>query len=919
MTRPVPDRAELAAAIARLLPRVEKPTRYLGGEVNSVVKPAAECHTRVALAFPDLYEIGMSHLGFRILYGLLNAQEGVAAERAFMPWTDMLALLREQGLPLTSLETTTPLGAFDLLGFSLQYELTITNVLAMLDLGGIPRRAADRGEDDPLVLAGGPVVFNAEPFAPFFDLVLAGDAEEALPEMIALRRSLRAQGAGRADVIRAIARLEGWYAPGLYDAVPEPKCGLLVPRPKAGEDVPPRVKRRILMDLDRYPFPADIVVPHGEIVHDRVSWEVMRGCPVGCRFCQAGYIYRPTRERNPAHVAQGVRDSVAATGYDEFSLTSLNTGEYGAIEPLITTLMDEMAPKHVSVGLSSLHATTLTETLIEQVKRVRKTGFTMAPEAGSQRMRDVINKNLTEEDILRAARLAFEGGWELIKLYFMIGLPTETMDDVDALVDLANRIAKLGREIAGPRARVTLSASTFIPKVFTPFQWCGMDSAEAFAAKQDRIGRRVGKGVQFRHHDRESSWLEGALSRADRRAADVIEDAYRRGAVFDGWSECLDIEAWKAAFAAAGLDADDLATRPLPTDVELPWEVIDPVVRKPWLVREHERAHRAVVGTIEPCATDHCSGCAPFAKECLHGVIAENRWSTLPSLPAADPVATVGAGLGAAGAVTRPGPSELGPHDETGDAAATSAAALGAAAEPAPEPPPRPVYRYRGRFEKLGRSRFLGHLDLVRALTMALRRAGIELAYSQGFKPLPRISLSPALALGIGSHGEYFDVDTHVPFGDELIPRVNATLPEGLALTAVVPVDLHVQALQDAIARAQYRATVPGVEPRELERRAREFSDSASWPLVRIRKGRERTLDIRPLVDEVTVEADGTLRFTIVMTKEGAARPSEVLGVLAGPAAEDATIERVALLAARGGRFVSPLLVGRHAVPAASM
>ncbi len=910
MTRPVPDRAQLAAAIARLLPRVEKPTRYLGGEVNSVVKPAQAVHTRVALAFPDLYEIGMSHLGFRILYGLLNAQEGVAAERVFMPWTDMLALLRDRGLPLTSLETTTPLGAFDLVGFSLQYELTVTNVLAMLDLGGIPRRAADRGEDDPLVLAGGPVVFNAEPFAPFFDLVLAGDAEEALPEMIALRRTLRDAGASRRDIVRAIARLEGWYAPDLYDAVPEPKCGLLVPRPKAGEDVPPRVKRRILMDLDRFPFPADIVVPHGEIVHDRVSWEVMRGCPVGCRFCQAGYVYRPTRERNPEHVAQGVRDSIAATGYDEFSLTSLNTGEYGAIEPLITTLMDEMAPKHVSVGLSSLHATTLTETLIEQVKRVRKTGFTMAPEAGSQRMRDVINKNLTEEDILRAARLAFAGGWELIKLYFMIGLPTETMDDVDALVDLANRIAKLGREIAGPRARVTLSASTFIPKVFTPFQWCGMDSAEAFAEKQDRIARRVGKGVQFRHHDRASSWLEGALSRADRRVADVIEDAYRRGAVFDGWSECLDIAAWKAAFAAADIDADDLATRPLPTDVELPWEVIDPVIRKPWLVREHERAHRAVAGTIEPCATDHCSGCAPFAKECLHGIVAQNRWSTLPALPAA-PAA---------------GPSKLGPYDGTGTpvgAGLASAAcvarpahASASATEPVPEPPPRPVYRYRGRFEKLGRSRFLGHLDLVRALTMALRRAGIELAYSQGFKPLPRISLSPALALGIGSHAEYLDVDTHVPFGEELIPRVNATLPDGLALTAVVPVDLHVQALQDAIARAQYRAAVPGVAPAELARRAREFRESASWPLARVRKGRERTIDIRPLVDDVTVDGDGTLHFTIVMTKEGAARPAEVLGVLAGPAAEDATVERVALLAARGGRFVSPLLVGRHAVPA---
>lgn len=510
-----PDREQLRDAILRLLPHVTKPTRYLGGEVNSCVKDPRAVRVRIALAFPDLYEIGMSHLGLRILYSILNDLDGVAAERVFMPWTDMRDQLRARRLPLTTLETTTPLSAVDLVGFSLQHELTFTNVLAMLELGGVPLLAAERREDDPLVLGGGPALFNPEPVAPFFDLLLAGDGEEALPEFIAFYERLRREGANRDEIIAAAAGLDGWYAPALYETQGTP-TGFLVPRPRAGSSAPPRVRRRVVLDLDRHPFPERIVTPHIEIVHDRVSFEVMRGCPTGCRFCQAGYVYRPSRERAPEAVEQGVLRSIAATGYDEFSLTSLNTGGYPPLEGVLTRLMDELAAQQVSVGLSSLHATTLTENLVQQVKRVRKTGFTIAPEAGAQRLRDVINKNLTEDEILNAARLAFEAGWTLLKLYFMIGLPTETDDDVDALTELAGRIAALGRRIAGGRARVTLSASTFVPKAFTPFQWFGMAPADSIAAKQQRIRRRTPPGVQFKGHDRSASWLEGALSRADR-------------------------------------------------------------------------------------------------------------------------------------------------------------------------------------------------------------------------------------------------------------------------------------------------------------------------------------------------------------------------------------------------------------------
>lgn len=883
------DRTTLTAALDQLLPLVEKPTRYLGGEVNSRAIDPDSIQLSVALAFPDLYEIGMSHLGFRILYGLLNEIPGVGAERAFMPWTDMLALLRERELPLTTLETRRPLAAFDLVGFSLQYELAATNVLAMLDRGGLPLLAAERRGTDPLVLGGGPAAFNPEPFAPFFDLILLGDAEEAFPELIQRFRRLQAEGALRPEIIAALAQIPGWYAPGLYDAVPEARTGMLLPRPKPGSGAPATVRRRVVFDLDRFPFPAEIVVPHAEIVHDRISWEVMRGCPVGCRFCQAGYIYRPTRERDPDEVRDGVRRSVEATGYDEFSLTSLNSGRYPALEPLLTALMDEMEPRHVSVGLSSLHASTLTDQLVEQVRRVRKTGFTMAPEAGSQRLRDVINKNLDEEAILSAARRIFSAGWDLLKLYFMIGLPTETDADIDAIVDLAGRIAAIGRELKGPRAKVTLSASTFVPKPFTPFQWFGMDPEPVFIAKQQRIRDRLPRGVQFKHHDHRVSWLEGVLSRADRSFAPAILEAYRRGAILDGWTECFNADLWRGVFRELGLDADGWASRPLPLDVELPWEIIDPLVRRSWLEREFLRAGTGA--TTPVCGREACAGCAEFAKECVSGAVAAGH-GRMPSAPAAafeEPPSTP--------------PDSSTPQD--------GAARQDSAVEGPVPVPPKPVYRFRARFEKLGRSRFLGHLDLVRALTMAFRRAGIELAYTQGFKPHPKIAFSPALALGIGSQAEYLDFDTRMPFDVARdLPEINRTLPEGVRLTAVVPIPLTAGALQDVISRARFSVRVPGGIGAEIAERARAFLAAESWCVLRRRKGQEKEVDIRPLVAGIELFED-RLEFTLKLSVQGSARPAEVLELLfGGEPGPGLTVTRLELLAESNGRFLSPLLAG---------
>lgn len=857
----------------RLLLRVEKPTRYIGGEWNSVEK--AEAEVRIALAFPDVYEIGMSHLGFRILYALLNRSEGVAAERVFMPWTDMLALLREEGLPLVSLESRRPLAAFDLVGFSLQYELTLTNLLAMLDLGRIPLLAAGRGEADPVVLAGGPVVFNPEPFAPFVDLALVGDAEEALPALIALYRDKKASGGSRAEFLSRACRLPGWYAPQLYDLEIDPATGMRLPRPRTGTRAPERVVRAVVFDLKNHPFPEDIVVPHAEIVHDRVSWEIMRGCPVGCRFCQAGFVYRPTRERDPASVLSGVMRSLAATGYDEFSLASLNSGEYGAIRPLLAALMDRASPQKIAAGLSSLHASTLTEDLALQIKRVRKTGFTIAPEAGSQRLREVINKNLSEEEILNATGLAFRAGWQLLKLYFMIGLPTETPLDIEAILDLAGKISRQGREIGGSRVRVTLSASTFVPKPFTPFQWVGMEAADKFRAKQERIRRGLPAGVEFRSHPAPSSWLEGVLSRADRSFAPAILQAYREGAVFDGWTEHLDVQRWQRAFQASGLDAEAWATRHLPPEAELPWEVIDPLIHRAWLLDNYREA---LAGRPLSTCGEACTGCAGFAGECLRGVVAEQRWDRLPpALQAAPPA----------------------PAPET--------------AEGEEQPVPPALYFYRGRFAKFGRARFLGHLDLVRALTLGLHRAGIPLAYTEGFKPHPRISLSPALSLGVASRGEYIDFATTLPLDLEAFPgRVNAALSPGLEFAVLVESSLRAPALQEAINRASYLVRLASPPPGGLGERVAAFMGRESHEITRLRRGKEKKIDLRPLIEEAEATGPDVLRFTLVLDPQGSARLPEVLEALAGPGgAGGAQIERTGMWVESGQKRLSPLVACR--------
>jgi radical SAM family uncharacterized protein/radical SAM-linked protein len=871
----------------QILSEVQRPTRYIGGEWNEVVKDPRAVDLTFALAYPDLYEIGMSHLGFRILYSLLNARDDTAAERVFCPWPDMGDRLRRHRRPLTTLETGIPLCDLDVVGFSLQYEMTFTNVLEMLDLGGIPIRSCRRGDDAPLVIAGGPVVFNVEPLAEFLDLVFVGDGEELIPEFLDRLKELKRSGATRDDRIRELARIPGIYAPSLYDTEVEPRNGLLIPVPANGAPFP--VKRRLLLDIDQYPFPDRIIVPHGEVVHDRVSIEIMRGCPVGCRFCQAGYIYRPTRERDPNQIRDTVIRSIRATGYDSFSLTSLNTGEFGSIQPMLFDLMDRFEPEKVSVSLSSLHASTMTAELAEQVKRVRKSGFTMAPEAGTQRLRNVINKNLDEAQILEACRLAFGAGWDVIKLYFMIGLPTETDADVDGLVDLAHEILHVGRKAArGRNVEITLSASSFIPKAETPFQWLGMDTRENLHRKQDRIAARVRRGVRFKHHECETSFLEAVFSRGDRRLCDVLERAWRAGARFDGWNEQFNVSIWQQAFREAGVDPHRYAHDDWDSRSRLPWDVIDSLINKKWLEIELKRALKEATLTV--CGPTDCHGCAPFARDCVQGLLTETTGRPLVrSLPILSTPSAPGPGeVVSAAAAPKPQPAQI--TDEAADRANGAR------------------HRYRARFTKSGRVRFLGHLDLMRTLLRSLRRARMPLIYSQGFNPKPRVALGPALSVGIESEGEYLDFESSSPIEStaEALERINAALPRGFRFVDLQPIEAGTVALSEAIRAATYRLRTPdGVGASDLVER---FRSRGAVRISRERKGKTKTFELDQELLDLQASGPDVIRFTVAMHNGGGSvHPGEVAAEILGSAAPHVVMVRENLLVERGGELSTPL------------
>ncbi|MDD5953107.1 MAG: TIGR03960 family B12-binding radical SAM protein [Oscillospiraceae bacterium] len=595
--------------IEPLLLRVQKPGRYVGGELNAVLKDKDQVDVRFAFCFPDTYEVGMSHLGMKILYSLFNEKPYIWCERVFAPWIDMEAEMRKNAIPLYALESGDPIRDFDFIGFTLQYELSYTNVLNMLDLAGLPLRTDERTDEMPIVCAGGPCAVNPEPIADFIDLFFIGEGEEIDLEVIELYREMRKNGCTKKEFLRAAAKISGVYVPSLYDVTYKADGTIEAVTPKDG--APKKILRRVLPDMNKAYYPENFVVPSIEIVHDRAVSEVQRGCYRGCRFCQAGFIYRPVRTKTIDKINGECRALCENTGYEELSLVSLSTSDYPDINGLLDQLLTWTNDEHVSISLPSQRVDSFSTELMDKLKSVRRSGLTFAPEAGTQRMRDVINKNVTEEELLKTVRTAFAGGWLNIKLYFMIGLPTETMDDVAG-------IAKLGQAVVdefyqnpnrpkGRSVNVTVSASSFVPKAFTPFQWEPQDPIELLHEKQQHLKNSVTtRKITCNYHEAHTSFLEGVFARGDRRLAPVLEEAQKRGCKMDGWSECFDFDRWMKVFDDCGVDPKFYNQRRRAFDEVLPWDHIDMGIKKSFLIAECQRAYE---NKTSPDCSQECSHC----------------------------------------------------------------------------------------------------------------------------------------------------------------------------------------------------------------------------------------------------------------------------------------------------------------------
>ncbi len=808
--------------LERLLLSVQKPVRYLGHEVNAVRKDPGKVKLRVGLAFPDVYEVGMSHLGLKILYSIVNAVPDLYAERVFAPWPDMEALMRREQIPLTTLETGTPLAELDLLGFSLQYELCATTVLQMLDLSCIPLRSADRRPQDPFVIGGGPGAFSPLPLAPFFDAFAIGDGEEVIVELAATLTQWKEEGGSREDLLREWKKIPGVFVPSLYSP---------------GDTV----RRRITPELTEQNFPSELVVPFCETVHDRIGIEIARGCTRGCRFCQAGMLYRPVRERQAETIVDLARKNIACSGWEEVSLLSLSAGDYSSIGRLIKRMSEDFGPDKVALSLPSLRTDTFDGEFAEQIRKVRKTGFTLAPEAGTDRLRRIINKGNNEEDLERAVATAFEHGWQSIKLYFMVGLPHESDEDLDGIIGLIRKASKWARG-----GKITASVSTFVPKPHTPFQWAGQISIEETARRQQYIRRYFQKGrAKVKFHTPQISFLEGVIARGDERLCTAIEKAFNKGARLDGWNEHFKFGLWMDAFKEVGIEPETFLN-PRVVGGKLPWDFIDTGINPEYLEEEWRKALAEQL-TLD-CRHGDCTGCGVCDFDKIRHRLAEPLELNIPAELPANPAAT----------------------------------------EPV-------VRRFRLRYAKTGRMKLLGHHDLVRLFHRTFRRAGMRLNYSQGFHPHPKLRFSPPLAVGLESAAEYLDFDlinSGAAAGD-ILEALKQALPEGIDPLSLDELSLNDPPVSAKIQQVTYEiAFLNSVSPEEMLRCLEEFEAAPVFEVVTEHKGKSRNRNLKEWVDNLALR-DGKLRMTLRSGVSGSVHPVAAVAAVLGLSRETVRNQKI--------------------------